>query len=198
MPYKQMSCAHVIGLLAEILYKKNYIMNIQDTLSTFPEYAKDIKLNYSKIINENILNQQQLYGIILVSSLATKMEGLTKAALNETKENIDPSFIDDIYGAYSLMSMNAIYYRFTHLAKDNSYSTMPANLRMQYMNKHKISKPDFEMLCLAVAIIMGCGKCINAHEEVLKESNIPTQSIQTVARIASIMNAIANIMRVVK
>ena len=45
---------------------------------------------------------------------------------------------------------------------------------------------------------MGCGKCINAHEEVLKESNIPTQSIQTVARIASIMNAIANIMRVVK
>jgi alkyl hydroperoxide reductase subunit D len=173
-------------------------MNIQDTLSTFPEYAKDIKLNYSKIINENILNQQQLYGIILVSSLATKMEGLTKAALNETKENIDPSFIDDIYGAYSLMSMNAIYYRFTHLAKDNSYSTMPANLRMQYMNKHKISKPDFEMLCLAVAIIMGCGKCINAHEEVLKESNIPTQSIQTVARIASIMNAIANIMRVVK
>ena len=28
-------------------------MNIQDTLSTFPEYAKDIKLNYSKIINEN-------------------------------------------------------------------------------------------------------------------------------------------------
>ena len=73
MPYKQMSCAHVIGLLAEILYKKNYIMNIQDTLSTFPEYAKDIKLNYSKIINENIFNQQQLYGIILVSCLATKM-----------------------------------------------------------------------------------------------------------------------------
>ena len=49
-------------------------MNIQDTLSTFPEYAKDIKLNYSKIINENIFNQQQLYGIILVSCLATKME----------------------------------------------------------------------------------------------------------------------------
>ena len=173
-------------------------MNIQDTLSTFPEYAKDIKLNYSKIINENILNQQQLYGLILVSSLATKMEDLTKAALNEAKEIIDPLFIDDIYGAYSLMSMNAVYYRFTHLAKDNNYSTMPANLRMQYMNKHKISKPDFEMLCLAVAIIMGCGKCINAHEEVLKESNVSTQSIQAVARIASIMNAIANIMRVVK
>ncbi len=75
---------------------------------------------------------------------------------------------------------------------------MPANLRMQYMNKHKMSKTDFEMLCLAVAIIIGCGKCINAHEKVLTENNITTQSIQAIARIASIVNAIANIMRLQK
>ena len=173
-------------------------MNIQESLNAFPEYAKDIKLNYSKIINENILNQQQLYGIILVSSLATQMEDLINAALNETKDKINSLFMDDIYGAYSIMSMNAIYYRFTHLATANNYSSMPANLRMQYMSKHKMSKPDFEMLCLAVAIILGCGKCINAHEEVLTKSNVSTQNIQTVARIASIINAIANIMRVVK
>ena len=54
------------------------------------------------------------------------------------------------------------------------------------------------MLCLAVAVIIGCGKCISAHETVLRENNISQLSIQTVARIASIMNAIANIMRVVK
>ena len=173
-------------------------MNIQETLNTFPEYAKDIKLNYSKIINENIFNQQQLYGIILVSSFATKMDDLVKAALNEAKDIIDETLIDDVYGAFSLMSMNAIYYRFTHLAKENEYSNMPANLRMQYMNKHKMSKTDFEMLCLAVAIIIGCGKCINAHEKVLTENNITTQSIQAIARIASIVNAIANIMRLQK
>ena len=173
-------------------------MNIQETINTFPEYAKDIKLNYSKIINENILSQQQLYGIILVSSFATKMEGLINAALNEAKENIDTILMDDIYGAFSLMSMNAIYYRFTHLATENNYSNMPANLRMQFMNKHKMPKTDFEMLCLAVAIIMGCGKCINAHEKVLTENNITTQSIQAIARIASIVNAIANIMRLQK
>ncbi len=173
-------------------------MNIQEHLNNFPEYAKDIKLNYSKIINENILNQQQLYGIIIVSSLATKMEDLIKAALKEVKENIDDLYMDDIYGAYAIMSMNAVYYRFTHLATENNYSSMPANLRMQYMNKHQISKPDFEMLCLAVAIIMGCGKCINAHEKVLTENNVTTQSIQAIARIASIINAIANIMRLQK
>ena len=41
-------------------------MNITEKLDSFPEFAKDIKLNYSKIINENILNKQQLYGIILI------------------------------------------------------------------------------------------------------------------------------------
>ncbi|MDC3024152.1 carboxymuconolactone decarboxylase family protein [Alphaproteobacteria bacterium] len=173
-------------------------MNIQETLNTFPEYAKDIKLNYSKIKNESIFSKQQLYGIILVSSLATKMDDLVKASLKEALDNIDATLIDDVYGAYSLMSMNAIYYRFTHLATENNYSKMPANLRMQYMNKHKMPKTDFEMLCLAVAIIIGCGKCINAHEKVLTENNISTQSIQSVARIASIVNAIANIMRLQK
>ena len=88
MPYKQMSCAHVIGLLAEILYKKNYIMNIQDTLSTFPEYAKDIKLNYSKIINENILNQQQLYGTILVFIFAGNLSKIFLRATDACSEAI--------------------------------------------------------------------------------------------------------------
>ena len=69
---------------------------------------------------------------------------------------------------------------------------------LQYLTKHKIAKSDFELLCLAVAVIVGCGKCINAHEAVLRENNISIQSIQTVARIASIINSIANIMRVMK
>ena len=65
--------------------------------------------------------------------------------------------MEDVYGAYSIMSMNAIYYRFTHLSSETDYFTMPANLRMQYLSKFKIDKSDFEMLCLAVAIIIGCG-----------------------------------------
>ena len=54
------------------------------------------------------------------------------------------------------------------------------------------------MLCLAVAVIMGCGKCINAHEAILRENNISNLVIQSVARIASIINAIGNVMRVSK
>ena len=173
-------------------------MNITEIVSSFPEYAKDIKLNYSKILNEQVLNKQQLYSIILISSFSTKLPFLKDAALEEVKEHLDETIMEDIYGAYSIMSMNAIYYRFTHLATEYNYSIMPANLRMQYLSKYKINKSDFEMLCLAVAVIIGCGKCINAHEVILRQNNITNLSIQTIARIASIINSIANIIRVIK
>ena len=173
-------------------------MNISDIINSFPEYAKDIKLNYSKILNEQILNTKQLYGIILISSFSTQLNNLQEAALKEVEGKLDESFKDAVYGAYSIMSMNAIYYRFTHLATEYNYSSLPANLRMQYLSKHNIEKEDFEMLCLAVAIIIGCGKCINAHEVILRENNVSNLAIQTTARVASIINAIANIMRVNK
>ena len=107
-------------------------MNISDTLNTFPEYAKDVKLNYSKILNENILDEGKLYGIILASSLATKLSTMKIAALEEVKGHIDDAYIEDVYGAYSVMSMNAIYYRFTHLATGYNYGSMPANLRYSF------------------------------------------------------------------
>ena len=173
-------------------------MTITELVNTFPDYAKDLKLNYSKILNEQILNNKQLYGIILISSLTTQLNSLKEAALEESKEFIDENLMNDIYGAYSIMSMNAIYYRFTHLSTENDYFTMPANLRMQYLSKFKIDKSDFEMLCLAVAVIIGCGKCINAHEIVLRENNISKLYIQTVARIASVINSIASVMRVIE
>ena len=195
MPYKQMNYAHVIDQLEETPFRV-FNMNIKELINTFPDYAKDIKLNYSKILNEDILNKKQLYGIILISSFTTQLNSLKDAALEETKEFIDEELMEDVYGAYSIMSMNAIYYRFTHLSSENDYFTMPANLRMQYLSKFKIDKSDFEMLCLAVAIIIGCGKCINAHENILRENNISKLHIQTVARIASIVNSIANVIRV--
>ena len=173
-------------------------MTIKELVSTFPDYAKDIKLNYSKVLNEDILNKKQLYGIILISSFTSQLNSLKEAAIEETKEFIDKELMEDIYGAYSIMSMNAIYYRFTHLTSDADYFTMPANLRMQYLSKFKIDKSDFEMLCLAVAVIIGCGKCINAHENVLRENNISKLHIQTVARIASVINSIANVIRIIK
>ena len=90
------------------------MMNISETVISFPEYAKDIKLNYTKILNEQVLKSKQLYGIILISSLTTQSAELKKASLIEVEEHLDDTYIEAVYGAYAIMSMNAIYYRFTH------------------------------------------------------------------------------------
>ena len=39
-------------------------MTISEKIISFPEYAKDIKLNYSKILNEGIFNKKQIYNSI--------------------------------------------------------------------------------------------------------------------------------------
>ena len=173
-------------------------MSISSLIESFPEYAKDIKLNYSKIVNEKILEDKQLYSIILIVSMAAKSEKLLKVALEEIQSILSKDIIEDVYGAYSIMSMNVIYYRFTHLATDYNYASLPANLRMQYLTKHNLDKASFEMLCLAVGISEGCGKCINAHEVVLRENNIASYKIQAVARVVSIIVAVANVLRVIK
>ena len=54
-------------------------MTIKELVSTFPDFAKDIKLNYSKVLNEDILNKKQLYGIILICSFTSQLNSLKEA-----------------------------------------------------------------------------------------------------------------------
>ena len=79
-----MNYAHVIDQLEETPYRV-FNMNIKELINTFPDYAKDIKLNYSKILNEDILNKKQLYGIILISSFTTQLNSLKDAALKKQR-----------------------------------------------------------------------------------------------------------------
>ena len=71
-------------------------MSISDIVTSFPDYAKDIKLNYSKILNEGILEKDQLYSLILVSSLSVNLESLKSAALLECKEHLSEEILEDI------------------------------------------------------------------------------------------------------
>ncbi len=93
--------------------------------------------------------------------------------------------------AASIMAMNNIYYRFLHLASNNDYATRPAKLRMNVIGAPGIDKADFELFCLAVSAVNGCGMCIDAHEKVLLAAGVSIDTIQTAVRIAAVVNAIA-------
>ena len=89
------------------------------------------------------------------------------------------------------MGMNNVYYRFLHLTSNPEYRTMPARLRMQLIGKPGVDKVDFELWCLAVSAINGCGMCMDSHEKVVREAGLPASAVQTAVRFAAIIQSAA-------
>jgi alkyl hydroperoxide reductase subunit D len=89
------------------------------------------------------------------------------------------------------MAMNNIYYRFVHLVNDPAYASMPARLRMNIIANPGIDKINFELCCLAVSALNGCGMCMEAHTRALTKAGATQQAIQSCIRIAAVINAAA-------
>lgn len=84
-----------------------------------------------------------------------------------------------IKGTASIMVMNNIYYRFTHLVKDEEYQRMPANLQMDIIVNPGVDKKDFELYYFAVSAINGSGLCIDAHVNTLVNRRSESKSFST-------------------
>lgn len=161
-----------------------------------PAFAKDIKLNLSSILmrNNTALNDQQFYGTLIATAMMCKNKMLIDSVFALASEKINNETINAAKGAAALMAMNNIYYRFTHLTSNHEYAKMPANLRMSLIANPGIPKNDFELFSIAVSAINGCGKCIDAHEQVLLSHGVTKEMIQEAVRIAAIINAVAVIL----
>ena len=166
-------------------------MSIETLKSRLPDYAKDLKLNLSSLAMEPSLSEQQRAGTFIACALASRNAETTRAVLGEFAPKLSPEAFDAARAAASIMAMNNIYYRFTHLASAPDYRQMPAKLRMNVIGKPGVEKADFELWSLAVSAINGCGMCIDAHDKVLRAAGVTPEQIQAAVRIASVVHAIA-------
>lgn len=169
-------------------------MSIKQIKNQLPDYAKDIKLNLSSIMTADgapDLTQKQIYAIALASAFATKHSNLISALLNETTPHLAENEVNAAKSAATIMAMNNIYYRFIHLVNDKSYASLPAKLRMNVIGNSGIDKVDFELNCLAVSAINGCGMCMDSHTHELNKIGLSKLAIQSAIRIASVLNATA-------
>ena len=55
-------------------------------------------------------------------------------------------------------------------------------------------KVDFELWCLAVSAINGCGVCIDSHENILRQAGLSAEQIQAAVRISAVVHAVAAIL----
>ncbi len=166
-------------------------MSLESLKDRLPEYAKDLKLNLSTLSAEPSLNEQQRAGTFIVCALASRHAATTKAILAEFAPKLSPEALTAARAAAAIMAMNNIYYRFTHLASSPDYRALPARLRMNVIGRPGVDKADFELWCLAVSAINGCGACIDSHEKVLRNAGMTAEQVQAAVRIASVVHAVA-------
>ena len=166
-------------------------MSIEALKDALPDYAKDLKLNLSSLAQDTSLTEQQRAGAFIACALASRERSTTSAILNEFSAKLSPEALNAAQAAASIMAMNNIYYRFTHLASAPDYKTLPARLRMNVIGKPGVDKVDFELWCLAVSAINGCGVCIDSHETILRQAGLSAEQIQAAVRIAAVVHAVA-------
>ena len=168
-------------------------MSLKTFADTLPDYAKDLRLNLSSILNDQLLGEERKLGLLLACAHGSGHKPLVDAAEAETDGKLPERIANAARGAAALMAMNNVYYRFVHLVANPEYGTMPAKLRMNLIGSHGIAKEDFELFSIAVSVMNGCGMCIDSHERLLQQHGVKAETIQAAARIGAIMKAVATV-----
>jgi alkyl hydroperoxide reductase subunit D len=167
---------------------------MEELLNLIPDYAKDLKLNLSAVLQQAELTVQQTWGTAVASAIACRNAELTRALLAEAQLHLSPEALHAAKAASAIMGMNNIYFRFHHLSGNEAYSSIPSRLRMNVIRNHGANPVDFELWCTAVSALNGCGACVASHEKVLREKGMKEESIVASVRIASVIHAIAAVL----
>jgi alkyl hydroperoxide reductase subunit D len=162
---------------------------------TIPEPARDLRLNLQSVLADSSLTLAQRWGVAVASAVASRNASLRAAVLTDARAAVDAAVvdavIDDGIAAAALMGMNNVYYRFRHLIDKPSYGEKPARLRMNRIAKPAGSKVDFELCCLAVSAVNGCGACLQAHEKVVLAGGLSEDQVHDAVRLAATIHGAA-------
>jgi alkyl hydroperoxide reductase subunit D len=162
-----------------------------------PDYAKDLRLNLSSVLTPQGapgLTEAQLWMTALASAIASRNAELIRVVEAAASQKLEAVQAEAARAAAAIMGMNNVYYRFLHLVEDDEYAKLPARLRMNVIGSPGIAKADFELVSLAVSAVNGCGKCVTAHERVLRQHEVGREAVQSAVRIASVMHALAGVL----
>ena len=171
-------------------------MSLDALRQSLPAYARDLDLSLQTLLDETLLTDQQKWGAIVASGHAVGAPGAVQAIeVAAIAAGLSAPALSAAKAAAALMAMNNIYYRALHLMQNAEYRTLPARLRMNIKSNPGVAKTDFELWCLAVSAINGCGACLDAHEQELRTRGVPAPAIQAALRIGAVIGAISHVVQ---
>lgn len=161
-------------------------MNLDNLSDNFAEFAKDVRLNLTSLLTDAPgLTSQQMWGIALACTYAGRSDALRGHLEPLAGEVLSPQELVAAKGAAALMAQNNVFYRTMHLLEDKELSKMPSRLRMNLIARHGIAKVDFELYCLAVSAMGGCGACVNSHVAEVRAAGVTQEGVHSAIRIAA-------------
>lgn len=173
-------------------------MSIEALKGNIPSYAKDLKLNLSTLLagTDTIqLSVQTIAACALAAGYASSEKTVIQLLQNHAREQgVTEEVITAIKSAAAVMSMNNVYYRTMYAISNKHYASLPAQLRMHILQQHGIKQTDFELYCLVISAVNGCGHCVNAHVHQLEKNNIGESEIHYSLRVASVIKGVAQVL----
>jgi alkyl hydroperoxide reductase subunit D len=159
-------------------------------LERLPDFARDLRLNVTSMMEGGALDLRQRYGVAVAAAASSPHAELREAlVLDAGDAGVEPGTVDDARAAAALMAMNNVYYRFRHQVGKESYATKPARLRMARLGAPKSTKVDSELFALAVSAINGCEFCVKAHEDVVTKGGLTDEHVHDAVRLAAAVHA---------
>ena len=163
-------------------------------LDKLGDFAKDVKLNVPTLLSVEGapgFTQEQIDFVALALAYSTKDVVTIHDMTEYANDKLTPELIEAAKAAATIMAMNNVYYRSTHLLEDADIERMPARLRMNIILKSGAPKAHFELASLAISALNGCGKCLKAHKESILKEGLSKESIHSAIRIAGVVASLA-------
>jgi alkyl hydroperoxide reductase subunit D len=156
-----------------------------------PDWAKDIRLNLDGTIARSTLKPEDAVGAALAAAYAARSPALIAAF----RSGLSEQDATGVLTAAALMGMNNTWYPYVDMANDAQLKTLPAQLRMTaYATHGGIDKNRFELFALAASVVGKCHFCVASHYDLLKKAGYTTEQLRDVGRIASVVNAAAQVL----
>ena len=172
-------------------------MPIDALRAQLPAYAKDLGTNLTVLAGETALSDQARWGCFVASACAVgEPETLKAITIAAHEAGVSPEAFTAAKTAAAMMAMTNVYFRAVHLMKAPDYGALPSRLRMNRLAHSGVSAVDYELWCLAVSAINGCGACLDSHEAALRERGVEPVQVRAALRIAAVVHAIGRVLAV--
>ena len=171
-------------------------MSIEALRAQLPAYARDLGTNLSILAEETVLSDQARWGCFVASAHAVgEPESLAAIDVAAREAGLSHAAFEAARTAAAIMAMNNVYFRALHLMEAPEYKALPSRLRMNRLAHHPgVETVDYELWCVAVSAINGCGACLDSHEAELRGRGVQPIQVQAALRIAAVVSAVARVL----